>query len=117
MNIIKYLLVLSMSILLVSCDKEEDDESSAASLKGTWEGTFQNLKASEGGTYPVQILFKDDGRFSIKNLDSNSEVTGHYESYLTLQAVTLKVMGEKENELSLRGVKDYTFRLEKTNWS
>ncbi len=112
MKPLKYLLILSMSFLLLACDKEDEESSSEAGLKGAWEGTFQNLKASEGGTYPVKFLFKDDGRFAIVNLESDSEVAGHYESYLTLKAVTLKVFGEDENELSLHGVKDYSFRLE-----
>ena len=100
MNIFQYLLILSMSLFLVSCDKDSEADSADNGLMGLWEGSFQNLKASEGGTYPVQVLFKDDGRFDITNLESKVEVSGHYESYLSLKAVTLKVFGENENELS-----------------
>ena len=58
MKPLKYLLILSMSLLLLSCDKEDEESSSEGGLKGVWEGTFQNLKASEGGTYPLRSYLK-----------------------------------------------------------
>ena len=102
-------MLFMMSLLHLSCDREEDD--SQSTIIGKWEGTYQTSNSGEVSTHQVSIVFRNDGVFELTNKDAKIESTGQYESFLSLKKVTLFFNNDGDSKLSLMGSRNFIFIL------